>query len=187
VQVRLVATLPTGLTGAAGEYYVAAELSLRGWLATVTIKNAPDTDVLARNLASGRLVAIQTKTASVGNKFTLGLKDEVPTETENEWYVLVSLQGLDVRPAFFVIPRNHVAAALYADHHAWLARPARSGAPHVDNPRRTMPLSDIEGYRERWELLSESTATAPLLLGPRHPERMREIGLPPGLPGLKDF
>ena len=30
----------TGLTGAAGEYYVAAELSRRGWLATVTIKNA---------------------------------------------------------------------------------------------------------------------------------------------------
>ena len=33
----------TGLTGAAGEYYVAAELSRRGWLATVTIKNAPGT------------------------------------------------------------------------------------------------------------------------------------------------
>ena len=51
----------TGLTGAAGEYYVAAELSRRSWLATVTIKNSPGTDVLAQRLDRRRLVAIQTK------------------------------------------------------------------------------------------------------------------------------
>jgi integrase len=47
----------TGLTGAAGEYYVAAELSLRDWLATVTIKNAPGTDVLAQKVGTGVTVS----------------------------------------------------------------------------------------------------------------------------------
>ena len=36
----------TNLIGAAGEYYVAAELSRSGWLATVTLKNARGIDVL---------------------------------------------------------------------------------------------------------------------------------------------
>jgi hypothetical protein len=36
----------TGLTGAAGEYHVAAQLSQRGWLATITKKNSPGTDEL---------------------------------------------------------------------------------------------------------------------------------------------
>ena len=62
--------MPTGLTGAAGEYYVAAELSRRGWLATVTIKNAPGTAVLAQNPITKLTVAIQTKTSSGGTSFT---------------------------------------------------------------------------------------------------------------------
>jgi hypothetical protein len=57
-------TRTDGLIGAAGEYYVAAELSRRGWLATVTVKNAPGTDVLAQRADTGRMFAVQTKTAS---------------------------------------------------------------------------------------------------------------------------
>ena len=34
--------------GVAGEYLVAAQLTLRGWLATVTLKNSPGIDVLAQ-------------------------------------------------------------------------------------------------------------------------------------------
>jgi hypothetical protein len=56
--------IKTGLIGTAGEYSVAAELSPRRWLATVTIKNAPGVDVLAMRTKSRRSVAIQTKTAS---------------------------------------------------------------------------------------------------------------------------
>src|SRR5215471_7552747 len=81
----------TGLTGAAGEYFVAAELSLRGWLATVTIKNAPGTDVLAQNRESGVVVSIQTKTASYGNKFQLNQTCERVALSQHEWFVLVKL------------------------------------------------------------------------------------------------
>jgi hypothetical protein len=41
-------------------------LSRRGWLATVTMKNSPDTDVLAQHPESERLIRVQTKTASPG-------------------------------------------------------------------------------------------------------------------------
>src|SRR4051812_11084460 len=92
----------TGLTGAAGEYFVAAELSLRGWLATVTIKNAPGIDVLAQNLDTRATVAIQTKTAGYGNEFQLRDKCEIPTAAQNEWYVFVKLHEPRIRPSFFI-------------------------------------------------------------------------------------
>lgn len=61
---------------------MAAELSRRGWLATVTIKNAPGTDVLAQRLDDGRLVSIQTKT-STGTGFLLGERSELPAARDD--------------------------------------------------------------------------------------------------------
>jgi hypothetical protein len=175
--------LPTGLTGAAGEFYVAAELSLRGWLATVTIKNAPATDVLARDLATGRVVAIQTKPASPGNNFRLGLRDEVPTAADNEWYVLVGLLAPGNRPDFFIVPRNVVAGAIYAGMKRWLATPSRSGTPHKYS-FHMVPRDSMDGYHEKWDLLHMPTTEAPLLLGTDALSAIEEYGLPEGHPGL---
>ena len=100
----------TGLIGAAGEYHVAAQLSQRGWLATITIKNSPGTDVLAQHFDTGVLVAIQTKTTEIATQgWVLGSKDESPTDRADSWYVLVAMNGELVRPDFYVVPRNHVA------------------------------------------------------------------------------
>jgi hypothetical protein len=54
------------ITGAAGEYFVAAELSARGWIATISVRGAPATDVLAQHAETGRLIAVQTKAAGTG-------------------------------------------------------------------------------------------------------------------------
>jgi hypothetical protein len=155
---------PRSLTGAAGEYYVAAELSLLGWLATVTIKNAPGTDVLARSLESGRVLAVQTKTKSGGN-FTLTAGDELPTDSDNEWYALVELPEKSLqsqRPTFYLVPRNVVAALIFTQHNEWLATPGRRGQRHRDNARRVIRPSDVQGYREKWELLHRQTSKVPL-------------------------
>jgi hypothetical protein len=69
----------TTLAGAAGEYFVAAELSRRGWLATVTIKNSPDIDVLACHAEHrDRQITVQVKTMSVpgSRALTLSAQDE---------------------------------------------------------------------------------------------------------------
>jgi hypothetical protein len=156
------APVPSGLIGAAGEYYVAAELSLLGWLATVTIKNAPGTDVLAQHLGSGRVIAVQTKTRTGGN-FQLGARDEVPTARDNEWYALVELADFPTsrqRPTFYFVPRNVVAALLYTGHNRWLARPGLRGQQRNDSKRRSIHPSDVQWYREKWELLVSPTTKA---------------------------
>jgi len=177
---------PTGLTGAAGEYYVAAELSLRCWLASVTIKNAPGTDVLARHPDSGRVLTIQTKTSSAGNKFTLGEKDERPAQGHNEWYILVGLAAAGERPSFFLVPRNVVAAFLYAAHRNWLATKSATGAPHKDSSRREIRGRTIEGYRERWDLLDLPTNEVPLLLDDDARQVIGKVGFAPDHPRLPD-
>jgi len=57
------------ITGVAGEYFVAAELSRRGWIATVTLKNTPNIDLIATTLDGLRSINIQVKTRSIKNRY----------------------------------------------------------------------------------------------------------------------
>jgi hypothetical protein len=177
-------TRATGLTGAAGEYFVAAELSLRGWLATPTIKNAPGTDVLAQYREKGILVAIQTKTASMGNHFMLNASIERPSAADNEWIVLVKLGRLGIHPTFFVVPHDHVAAASYAQHQRWLGTPGKSGQQHNDTPRRMLYANQFLDYEGQWDLLFQPTTDVPNLLGADYAECIAQWGVPEGHPGM---
>lgn len=173
-----------GLTGAAGEYYVAAELSRRGWLATVTIKNAPGTDVLAQRLDRRRVISIQTKTSSPGNPFTLNLKDEAIGVAENEWYVLVALGALDERPRFYVVPRHVMAAFTYFEHRDWLTskgllhKPAKPGQTRRSGTRRMIRHEWLNGYAECWDLLDAPTTSAPYKGSDEFLELARIVPLP---------
>lgn len=177
-------TRATGLTGAAGEYYVAAELSLRGWLATPTIKNAPGTDVLAQYREKGILVAIQTKTASMGNQFMLNEGIERPSSASNEWIVLVKLGKLGTQPRFFVVPHDHVAAASYAQHQRWLKTPGKNGQKHNDTSRRMLYANQFLNYEDRWDLLFQPTSDVPNLLGADYAECIADWGVPSDHPGM---
>jgi hypothetical protein len=178
----MAAQVHRGLTGACGEYHVAAELSRRGWLATVTIKNSPGTDVLAQHLETGRVVMIQTKTASPGSNFRLKSSDERVARNDNEWYALVGLRGVDERPDFYLLPRNHVALHLYVGHRHWLSEPGRGGRPRVDSSIRSIYRADVVPYQERWELLEHANTDIPYGLPDWLLKRAASIGLPPDHP-----
>src|SRR5262249_29751282 len=49
------------LTGIAGEYFVAAELSRRGYVASLTLRNTRGIDILASNTDATKSVGIQEK------------------------------------------------------------------------------------------------------------------------------
>jgi Holliday junction resolvase-like predicted endonuclease len=49
-------------TGVSGEYFAAAELSRRGFLCSVTLKNTRGIDILVSNQQSSKLVGVQVKT-----------------------------------------------------------------------------------------------------------------------------
>ena len=172
------------LTGAAGEFFVAAELARRGWRPSITPRGVERTDVLAQNSESGRVVALQVKTATT-NVFRLGLKDEQPAHAQDEWFVLVTLGEEEVRPRYFVLPTNVIAGWLYVEHRVWLSGTKRDGAPRKDTPIRAIRMNEIDAvYEEGWDLLNAPADNAPV----RVPERILEgasgIDWPDGHPGL---
>jgi len=54
--------IPSLLAGVSGEYFVAAELSRRGHIASISLRNTRGIDVLATNQAATRSITIQVKT-----------------------------------------------------------------------------------------------------------------------------
>ncbi|MDE3130858.1 MAG: hypothetical protein KGL16_06855 [Acidobacteriota bacterium] len=173
----------TGLIGAAGEYHVAAQLSQRGWLATITIKNSPGTDVLAQHAEKGVLVAIQTKTTEIASQgWILGSKDEAPTDRDDCWYVLVGMNGEANRPDFYVVPRNHVSAHLYVGHQKWLRTPGKDGKVHQDSGMRNIYPPEVHAYKEDWAALLEPTTARPYALPDSFVTYAAEVGLPDGHP-----
>ena len=84
--------LSHGLTGIAGEYFVGAELSRRGYVASITLRNTRGIDILASNADATKSVGIQVKTnQEAGKKWILNEKIEKNVAT-NLFFVFVRLK-----------------------------------------------------------------------------------------------
>jgi hypothetical protein len=172
--------MSTAITGAAGVYSVAAELSVRGWIASLTWGNAPRTDILAQRLDPPLVAAIQVKTRLTGD-FQVGKSGEKAAPADsNEWYVLVSLREPGERPDFYVVPRNHMSAFIYVGFRRWVAdAPSRR---NINSTARTFKPDAFSEYKEAWERLNNPASTALCHL----PEWVWDpvVGLPEDHPGL---
>ncbi|HRZ29009.1 MAG TPA: hypothetical protein P5295_19525 [Spirochaetota bacterium] len=60
--------IPSILSGVSGEYFVAAELSRRGFIASLTLKNTIGIDILVSNSEATKSVGIQVKTNQSSRK-----------------------------------------------------------------------------------------------------------------------
>ena len=145
-------TIPPVLTGVAGEYFVAAELSRRGFIASISLRNTRGIDILATNKDATRSVTIQCKTNQIGNqKWMLSEKCET-FFAPNHYYVFVGLGAPTERPRFHVVPSETVAKFVKGNHETWLRTPGKKGQAHVDNPMRNFFDRDDE-FVDRWDLL----------------------------------
>ena len=140
------------LVGVSGEYFVAAELSRRGYVASITLRNTRGMDVLATNADASHSVGISVKTNRGSRKdWILNVRAET-YHSPTLFYVFVNLNGPNERPAFHVVPSRKVARFFSASHRKWLATPNRAGAKHMDTPMRKFEDKDNR-YLDRWDLL----------------------------------
>src|SRR6202030_468684 len=143
--------LSHGLTGIAGEYFVGAELSRRGYVASITLRNTRGIDILASNADATKSVGIQVKTnQEARKKWILNEKIEKNVAT-NLIFVFVRLNGYDA-PKYHIVPLADVVKCVSDDHKQWLSKPGSKGQAHKDNPVRNFADMD-EKYLDRWELL----------------------------------
>ena len=100
------------LAGVAGEYFVAAELSRRGFIASITMRNTRGIDILATNAEAKRAVTIQCKSSRDKNKSWI-LSDKAEHFTsKNHYYVFVKLGAETERPAHKIVLSRSVASEL---------------------------------------------------------------------------
>ena len=133
--------LPSILVGVSGEYFVAAELSRRGYVASVTLRNTRGIDLLVTNADATRSIGIQVKTNREHRKDWMLNQTAERMRSDTLFYVFVNLNGLD-QPECHVVPSEVVADYVTRDHHK--------------SVRLTLIRhfrDDVNKYRDRWDLL----------------------------------
>lgn len=143
--------LDSVLSGVAGEYLCAGELSRRGYIASITLRNSKGVDILVTNAAATKTVAIQVKTRySRGTKWVMNEKAE-KHYAPNFFYVFVNLNFGD--PAeFFIVPSRVVAETIRKHHLNWLKTPGLKGQAHRPTSMRTF-CDDEKRYLNRWDVI----------------------------------
>jgi hypothetical protein len=172
------------LTKSAGEHWVCAVLSRLGWAAALTRDGIARTDILAVH-ENGRHVSIQVKTSSPAKapRFVTGSKCLAPAVATNEYFVLVVLSSIEWgSPNAFVVPRDHLAAAVWIEHQEWLTNPtAPAGKRNTPITGARTSARVFARYEQRWDLLDQPTDRLPVLLPPRFRALSRDprVLLPP--------
>jgi len=122
------------LVGAAGEYYVCAELCRLGFLALMTPKNNPLFDVVVTNEEGTRSVSIQVKTRSVNNKqgWKLGADMDSGYIPPGMFVVLVNLVEKGLLPEFYIYEYAVLSHRVAEIYHTYITSPKRDGSPRKE-------------------------------------------------------
>jgi hypothetical protein len=140
------------LVGVAGEYFVATKLSIRGYLASVTLRNSRGIDIIASNSDASRLVSIQVKTSKKGSPRWVLTKKSESFVADDHYYVFVVLHAVGHHLDYYVVPGKDVAEYISTSHREWLAGKKKDGSPRKDSSMWV--FRDDEGvYREAWSSL----------------------------------
>jgi hypothetical protein len=140
------------LAGVAGEYFVAAELSRQGFIASITMRNSPGIDILATTLQAKKTITIQCKSSRSSTKGWI-LSDKAEGFTpKNHFYVFVRLGVKDAHPSYHIVPSKVVANYVATRHRAWLKGKKPNGGQRKDSAMRKF-RDEENKYLGRWDLL----------------------------------
>lgn len=148
------------LSGIAGEYFVAAEISRRGYLAAITLRNSDGIDILVSNLNGDKSISIQVKSTQNKRKWVLTQKVE-NENSDKKYYVFVNIPSdKDLSPEYFIIKSTVLASKIYSGHRNWLNSPGKKGQKRNDsNMRQFDPQyfkkEDLLNWNELIEILEQ--------------------------------
>ena len=148
--------------GLAGEYYVLAQLTARGYVATLTLGNTKGIDILVTNQEVNKLFKVEVKTTTGTHKieklfsdkpcfhWTMSKKHENIID-ENLIYCFVLIESFEKLPKFFLVPSKVVAKYVKWQHEYWIS--TRSVVPNETSMRRfRIELDDPNKYCNNWDI-----------------------------------
>jgi len=154
------------LRASAAQFFVASELCRRGFVASVTMGNTPNTDILVSDREGTRFAHVQVKTFVPGNRTcSVGLKAE-RDYGHNFFWVLAGIPHPESERKFecYIIRASVMANEVREGHKRWLKTLGKKGQKHKDSTVRTVylpphkhPLTkwSIAKCKERWDLIGK--------------------------------
>jgi hypothetical protein len=145
------------LSGIAGEYFVAGELSRRGYIASITLRNTAHVDVLASNEKKTVNIQVKTRCIERASGWDLGNK---PLEYEfqnNTFYVLVEshLDPNNKEIGYYIIPKNKLNKQIEERFLLWKSSNKSNGEPRKSERRmfkiEDHPEFDFKHYKNNWD------------------------------------
>jgi hypothetical protein len=132
------------LTGLAGEFFVAGELSKKGYVASLTLKNYPGVDIFCYNPENSRQISIQVKTIRGGSRYYIS--DTV--DAYNIPFVFVYIDSTE-SVKYYVVSSKKVAQLSKEEHDEYL-----KNHPNVSRKQpRMLSISKLNSFKDRWDEL----------------------------------
>lgn len=155
----------------AGEFLVLSRLSLRGYIATLTLGHTKGVDILLTNPETGKLFKIEVKTTtnSPTNSRHYGLNIEWHMDIKHEtikdktlFYCFVQLEkGMPGNPRFFIVPSTIVAEKVKKDDEYYFTYEHRKPVKHTNMRLFMIGLNDkarglsMAEYENKWSYFDE--------------------------------
>lgn len=133
--------------GAAGEYYVLAELLRRGYIASILYECAEDYDILAYHPDNKKHLKIQVKTGQQKSlSWTLG--NSAPGYDQETYYVFVTLLDNE-SPQYYIVHSETVHYRAEKRHNTL----TESGMPRTNRRKFILEKEEALRYKDNWNML----------------------------------
>ena len=151
--------IASAFAGNAGEFFVLAELTRRGWTAALTARNNRAHDIIAKRENEFTAIRVKPKTA-VSDAFRWNAKPNgeifLELTNKNDFCVLVDIpEDTNVGPTYYVVPTPVIEKWLKDDFQTWVTTPGVKGQQRAkDNRQRIFhldgdPMRLSYGYRQK--------------------------------------
>ena len=140
------------MTGLAGEYMVAAKMNLRGWVASLTLKNFPGIDLFGLNPETGKNIGIQVKSCW-DSSFFIGVMHSEREQMNDKIqgpFVFVHIESVD-EASFFILSKSEFIEIVNSTDDAYYYKP-RTKPIKPDYPI-ALSLKDLMPYKDKWDSL----------------------------------
>jgi len=169
-------SVPSLFIGNAGEFFVLAELTRRGWTAAPTARNNRAYDILAKWGDEFAAIRVKTKTSAFA-VFQWNAKRSgdifLEIAPQRDFCVLVDIPvDDDASPIYYVVPTPVIDKWLKDDFETWVNTPGAKGQQRAKGNKRRVFYADDEteklghGYRQKlerykaaWRLLGQARTT----------------------------
>lgn len=140
------------MTGLAGEYFVAARMNLRGWVASLTLKNFPGIDIFGLDPQTGQNVKIQVKSCW-DSSFFVGVKHSerhLMNQKIQGPFVFVHMESVN-DASFYILSKSEFIDIVNTTDDAYFNKP-RIKPIKPDYPI-ALSLKDLKPFKDNWDSL----------------------------------